>query len=415
MKSHHSFIKFGELANENYLGELGRNIVKLAKAPGPSRCIARLGVSDPRLGETEKFPITIIIEEILEDINNRYNLDLVQIEHNGNLIIVCGLGRNPIDQDIYTIPITLAPHLDEITYMVKNEMDETGKYHFLIPLCNPPAEIKRENNRVKILGFRGNHRRKFLETGIGTIHIKEENMEGQNRPKRYCLKLNSGDILLGDLVIQDYCHQKMEQQFNIDSIIHMKAMDDRVGCIAQIYVLAELAKRGFLKKAKVILAGDEEGLNKDVSWARLIRPTFRKYCRADGIIVICDGFDGRRMGDEFCSQQGEYSSQALLTSYPGSASGGGDPGILSLFRDVIADVSVQSGFECKVTTSYVSRSIDPKIMDDFPLMGFIDWSNGQIGGKDAICHIDESVLLRQVINIIGTTCIAVKSLSETYR
>ena len=209
-------------------------------------------------------------------------------------------------------------------------------------------------------------------------------------------------------MIQAYSDENVNDDYTLDSVIHMKAWDDRVGSIAHIYAVAELVKRGI--PGKVILAGDEEGLNKDIAWARLIRPAFRQYVRPDGLILICDGFDGKHLKDEFNS--GDYLSKALITGYISDASGAGDPGLLSIFRDKIIEMALTAEFEVAITTSYASRSIDPKIMDEFPLIGFIDWSNGIVGGADSACHVDESVKLRQVVNVIGVTCLVVKYFSE---
>lgn len=56
-------------------------------------------------------------------------------------------------------------------------------------------------------------------------------------------------------------------------------------------------------------------------------------------------------------------------------------------------------------------------MDEFPLIGFINWSNGNVEDDESTyyCHRDESVKLRQIVNIIGTTCLAVNYFSEIFR
>jgi hypothetical protein len=402
-----SFVTFDELSGNSYVDNLGKDLVKLGMTPGPTRCVARISDNDPRLGKGERFQITLVAEEIIERVNREHGLDLGLKEHNGNLLLFCGLGKNPRDEQIFQIPVTLASHLDEITYMVKNERDEAGD-QLLLPLCNAPDCIKDKNNIVKILGFRGEHHRRLAEVGTGTIKVQEIKRKKQTRKFGF-LKSEAKDIFPGDLVIQGYCHEKMDASYTLGSVIHMKGLDDRVGCIAHIYTLVELAKRGL--SAKAILAGDEEGFNKDVSWARLIRPSFRDYCRRDGVIIICDGFDGYWLDDEFKGRE-EPLSEALITAYVSHGSGGGDPGIFSLLRDKVVPVAQECGFEVEVVTSYASRSIDPKIMDEFPLIGFINWSNGQVGGDDAICHLDESVLLRQIVNIIGATCITLGILSK---
>lgn len=394
-----SFIKFDELAKKEYVNLLGNDLVELGMTPGPTRCVAKINDSDVRIGRKENFPITSKVAEIINKLNKLYSIDLFYRESNGNLIIVGGLGKNPSDKNIFDLPVTLTAHLDEITYMVKNEKVRDGDDFILIPLCSPPPEIKPENADVKILGFRGKDSRKLVELGTGKIDLI-----GEDKEKDFVLKgTDSVEILTGDLIIQDYFHGDKKSAIGLDSTIRMKALDDRVGSIAQIYSIAELAKRNV--PAKAILAGDEEGFNKDVSWARLIRPTFRKYVNPNGLILVCDGFDGHNMHTEFSG--GQLLKEALITSYISKGSGAGDPGILSLFRDEIIEDAKKNGFGAVLTTCYASRSLDPKIMDEFPLISFIDWSNGAVGGRDAICHLDESVSIHQVINIIGLTCLAV--------
>lgn len=409
-KSEHSyFIKYDELTSEAYIDQLGKDLVRLAITPGPTRCVARIADNDPRIDRTERFPMTLVVQEILERLSRDNKIDLVLTEFNGNLLIVGALGINPTKQEIYDLPVTLAPHLDEITYMVKNERDKATGAQILIPLCNAPDNIKPENSKAKILGFRGENHRKLVDVGSGNFEPKPKVLK-----KRYLLNTEAKDLLMGDLVIQDYSHEKPDARYDLESIIHMKALDDRAGCIAQIYAVAELAKRGL--PAKAILAGDEEGFNKDISWARLVRPAFTEFSRRDGLIIVCDGFDAPKMKEEFYSRH-EHLSEALMTAYVSDASGAGDPGIFSLFRDRIVDIARRSGFEATITTSYASRSIDPKIMDEFPLIGFINWSNGNVWDYESTCycHRDESVKLRQIANIIGTTCLVVNYFSEIFQ
>jgi len=354
--------------------------------------------------------MTLAVQEILERLSRDNKIDLVLTEFNGNLLIVGGLGTNSTEQEIYDLPVTLAPHLDEITYMVKNEWDKETGLRRILPLCNAPSEDEVKHSEVKIVGFREENHRKLVEVGSGTI-IVQTKMKEQKKYNRYLLKTEAKDLLIGDLVIQDYCYEKPDTRYDLESIINMKALDDRAGSIAQIYAVAELAKRGLPSKA--ILAGDEEGFNKDIAWARLVRPAFKKYSRPDGLIIVCDGFDGNNLRAEFKTD--DYLPEALVTTYTSDASGAGDPGIFSLFRDKVVKMARRCGFEAAITTCYASRSIDPKIMDDFPLIGFINWSNGSVGGDDAFCHRDESVKLRQIVNIIGTTCLAVNYFSEIFR
>jgi hypothetical protein len=396
-KSEHShFIKYDELTNAAYINQLGKDLVTLATTPGPSRCIARIADSGPRTDRTERFPMTLIVQDILQRVSYDNKIDVVLREFSGNPVIAGGLGINPTDQEIYDLPVTLSAHADEITYMVKNEWDRETGLQILLPLC-AAREIKPENSKVEVLGFRGINERKLVQLGTGTIRMKKVG-------EVYLLETGLKDIRPGDLVIQGYSYEEPNTHYELKSVVHIKALDDRAGCIAQIYAVAELAKRGI--PAKAILVGDEEGVNHDIAWAKLARPAFRKYSRPDGIIIVCDGFDGYRLISEFDSKSGQYLSEALITAYVGGGKGAGDPGIFSLFRDKIVDIVRQSEFEATATTNYASRSFDPKIMDDFPLIAFVDWSNGRVGGKEAVCHEDESILLRQVANVIGVTTLA---------
>lgn len=398
-------IQYDELSSPDYVDQLGKDLVKLANAPGPSRCVAKIGYNDPRLLPGESFPITTVVQRILERLAHDKRVDLVLRESNGNVLIAGGLGKNPADEEIYHLPVTLGAHLDEITYMVKNQLDKQTGLRILVPLCNA-VELKDENTKVRVLGFRD---RRFKEIGTGTISFRLEAAEGRPDKKwseksRIYLLETQKEVRIGDLVIQDYCYEDPNTTYSLESQIHVKALDDRAGCICQIYAVAELAARGI--PAKAVLVGDEEGFNADVSWARLVRPAFRKYVRPDRLVIICDGFDGKKMLEEFAPKRDKYLSEALVPSYVGSGKGAGDPGLFAIFRDHIVDLAMRSGFEATVTTNYASRSFDPKIMDEFPLISFIDWSNGLVGGPDAICHRDESILLKQVINIIGTTVLA---------
>ena len=92
-----------------------------------------------------------------------------------------------------------------------------------------------------------------------------------------------------------------------------------------------------------------------------------------------------------------------MLPYTSYGKGGGDNGIFSILRDKVLGQARNNGFEAKITTDYVSRSVDPKLMNEFPFIGFIDWSNGKIGNQYAICHLDESIVAEQLVNIIGLT------------
>ncbi len=87
-------------------------------------------------------------------------------------------------------------------------------------------------------------------------------------------------------------------------------------------------------------------------------------------------------------------------------------------RPIVAHQRKKYGFEAVTSTDYLSRSHDPKIMDDFFFICNIDWSNGPVISPNKekrvfpVCHVDESVLLKQIINIVGTTFWTVQLLNS---
>lgn len=213
---------------------------------------------------------------------------------------------------------------------------------------------------------------------------------------QYLLKTDA-DFRLGDMVIQDY-NETTVSSFSSESLINVKALDDRAGCIAVLYALNELAKLGI--PAKAVLTTSEEGVPKDVSWGRLVRPTYQKYCTNDGINIICDGIDGYKL-TEFRKRKGQFLDEAVVFPYTSGGTGGGDPYVFSRIRDIVLPRAAKDGISALTTSSYVSRSYDAAIMHDFPLIGFIDWVNGKVMSPESRCHLDETIKLQQIANIIG--------------
>jgi hypothetical protein len=118
------------------------------------------------------------------------------------------------------------------------------------------------------------------------------------------------------------------------SIVKVKALDDRVGCLAHIYAIKELSKCEI--PAKAVLTSSEEGVPVDVSWGRLVRPLYKKYCDEQDVSIICDGTNGKDL-EEFRGkkEQGKHLSSAIVIPYTAGGKGGGDPGIFSVFRDIL--------------------------------------------------------------------------------
>ncbi len=403
-----------------------KDLHSLCKVAGPSHSIAKVSSNDPRIGMEKSFPIAKEIKRIIEMTNTIEKTDVQMIEHNGNIIIVGGLGEETTEKKIRNIPVTLMAHLDEITYYISKRQIE--KQRILIPLCQPPTTI--QNPDVKILGYRGEKdNRDLIEIGYGKITKKKYVIDKHDRTKNipldeyittYQVKPNKNDeltyfllntnrkVLEGDLVIQDYGPTWMGDEYDVNTVFHSKALDDRVGSIASIYAIIELSKNHI--PAKAILTGGEEGVPNDVSWDRLIRPSVNKYCNNDDIILICDGIDGNRLL-EFGSQK-KYIHEAVLIPYTANGKGPGDLGIFSLLRDEVAHFAKHEGFDVITSTDYVSRSTGPKIMDEYPFIGYINWVNGEIGDSLAVCHVNETVHPQQIINIIGTMVCAVKYFSK---
>ena len=314
-------------------------------------------------------------------------------------------------KDVREIPVTLTSHADEITFLMKKDSE------VLFPLCNtrPFSQYGFMHHEGKILGFRGEGDERVLrEIGTAELHQRVKSpvdTKKSHEPKfEYYLKNVKGDEQReGDLVVTNY--NLTQKDYGIDTIFHSKALDDRVGVLVDIYTVKELARAGI--PCKAIFVGDEEGVDSELAWARLARPSFARYSKADGITILCDGFDGKKLS-EFKDSEGKHLGAGLIVPYRSEGKGAGDPGIFSLLRDQVVPLAKKHGFEAVTTTDYVSRSLDPKIMDDFPYICSVDWSNGPVltpivdDSNPAqsyfnVCHVDESVAIRQVINIIGTT------------
>ena len=115
--------------------------------------------------------------------------------------------------------------------------------------------------------------------------------------------------------------------------------------------------------SKAILTSAEEGLPNDISWGRLVRPTYERFCTHDTLTLICDGADGKEL-KEF-EDEDRCLSSAVIIPYTSFGKGGGDLGIFSRFRDDIIP-KLKEIYEEDVavtTTDYVSRSYEIKIMD----------------------------------------------------
>jgi hypothetical protein len=386
-------LNFEDLSKE--IENICKDLETLVKTPGPTRCIAKYDdISDQRIGRNKEFPFFNVIRRLVNRIIEDEGVNLTLFQDCGNIILLSGFKNKPPLEEIRKIPITLASHADEITFLVKKGSP------FLIPLFNaaPLINFGISHPEIKVFGFRGKgDERELKEIGIGKLGKAE--IEGKTR---FFLESYEGkEKIEGDLVIQDY--YLTAGKYGLDTIFHSKALDDRVGVLAHLYVLKELSKYDI--KAKGIFVGDEEGVDVDISWARLARPVFKKYCMENNFIIITDGFDGKQL-TEFYHRRGEHLDEALITPYRSEGKGAGDPGLFSLVRDYVVPLVIEKRFKAVTTTDYVSRSLDPKIMDDFPNICSIDWSNGPvlIPTKDfyPLCHKDESVAIRQVLNVIGT-------------
>ncbi len=401
-------LKFDDLTDE--VSTICEDLITLATTPGPTRCVAKLtDVFDPRIGANKMFPMFEEVKKIVERWNNKEN-NLILFREHGNIILISGFDDKPSDEKIKDIPVTLASHADEITFTKKKYSSQ------LIPLFNakPLQKYGIVHPAVEIFGFRGSEDdREFKKVGRGTLRLERERERGKLKFSFYLDDITR-EIKEGDLIIQNY--NKTNNKHDIDTIFHMKALDDRAGMLAHLYTMRELDKSNI--KAKAILLGDEEGIDADVAWARLAKPTFRKFCSDMGLIIICDGYDGLKLY-EFEDKRDKHLKEALVAPYRSEGKGAGDPGLFSLFRDHIISTVKRQGFEAITTTDYVSRSLDPKIMDDFPFICNIDWSNGPaVPLKEdflPVCHVDESVAVEQLINIIGTTYFTVEFFVSKYK
>ena len=412
------------------LDEIGFNLLKLATTEGPTQAAIQIShphtQKDPRI--KGNFPIFLEAERILKELNLSYVQDL------GNLIAyegIEGVEDKQLTEKIEKIPVTLGAHLDEITYLVSNVRN--GNEYLLIPLCSAPKRTELVNPQCKIVGFRHLEDGELSTVGYGSLktEYKEKTEKMTNLDRTYkkikndtksqmlreimgfllnqtigniranaefqYLLETEANVIVGDMVIQDYNYTK-ENNFDPESEIHVKALDDRVGCIAVLYALKKLGELGIPSKA--ILTRSEEGVPRDVSWGRLVRPTYQKYCRNDGVNIICDGIDGARL-TEFKEKEGHYMEEAVVVPYTSLGKGGGDLGIFSAIRDVVLPRAEKDNIFGVPSTDYVSRSYDAAIMHDFPLIGFVDWVNGKILKRISRCHLDESIKLQQMSNIIG--------------
>lgn len=395
------------------------------------------------------------IKKIVDKLNKNLKKKIFLKQHNGNIIVIGGFKKKPSYKKIKKIPVTLTSHADEITFLVKKKDKDNPTYQEVLPICQVAPIIKKgyfPHSNVEVYGFRKEEDKvKFKRIRKAKIILKfevviknEENVEVKKEEKKkkknakFYLDLRNidttvkePDVMEGDLVIQDYyLTKKKKETYDDNTIFHSKALDDRVGVLSHLYTIYYLSKYSKIK-SKAIFIGDEEGIPVDISWARLARPTIKKYCRKDGIIIVCDGMDGKNI-DEF--PRLKHIEDALIIPYTSDGKGGGDPGLFSYFRDVILKKVDQNKFSGITCTDYASRSLDPKIMDEFALICFINWSNGPARGGakirspeeimkdlsdvekyDPYCHLDESVKIKQVLNIIGTTFYAVEEFSSLYQ
>jgi len=423
--------------------KLCENLIELVKTPGPTQACVRLSENDPRvLGE---FPIEKKIDEIVRKVDTEGDLQV--FTHMGNLLVVGGLReihtppKEREIQEINDIPVTLGSHLDEITYIVTKKRDPHLGSRLLLPLCNPPKlGIERERRAsmiisdllepdCRIVGFRS---RKFVDDiGTGKIYkIEEEAEEIEEKGRRSIVKAGTRraepiyflnveeekeNIISGDMVIQDYGPWKgtsKEPQDLYDTLI-AKALDDRVGCISCLYAIKELARKKIASKA--ILTSSEEGVPFDVSWGRLVRSTYAKFCRDDVLSLVCDGMDGKWL-EEFSDEtiERKHVSRAVIVPYTSSGKGGGDIGVFSLLRDAVIERLKKDYGEdiATLSTDYSSRSYEVRIMDRWTMTGFVQWTCGIPGHPQAVCHNRESVLIKQVVNIIRTLVYATAYLNK---
>lgn len=441
----------------NNLQTISEYLKELLETPGPTRCIAKLRDDfDPRLSRTENYFMFSKIKDIVDEFNKNLKKKIFLKQHNGNIIVIGGFKKKPSYKKIKKIPVTLTSHADEITFLVTKKKDKDNPtYQEVLPICQIAPIINKGyflHSNVEVYGFREEGdkvkfkkiRRAKIILKFGVVIKNEENEEvkkEENTKKKnakFYIDLGNIDptiketpVMEGDLVIQDYYLTKNNETWDDNTIFHSKALDDRVGVLSHLYTIYYLSKYSEIK-SKAIFSGDEEGIPVDISWARLARPTFKKYCRKDGIIIVCDGMEGMNI-DEF--PRFKHIEDALIVPYTSDGKGGGDPGLFSYLRDVILKKAEENDFSGITCTDYASRSLDPKIMDEFALICFINWSNGPARGGAEIrfperiieqlsevekklkpyCHLDEYVKIKQVLNIIGSTFYAVEEFSSLYK
>lgn len=412
-------ITFEDMQND--LNNICDDLKTLIKTPGPSQAIARISPQDPRI--VKDFPMTHTVKNLIKAINEQTKTNIYLMEDHGNIVLVGGLESEPTRSQIRSIPVVIGAHLDEVTYLVSNKPKLDGSYT-IIPLCSAPTEINVEtqhpfkHEEASIHGFR---RKEFIQLGYGRLHAtRDSSYDKRTKEKKYgnwkyLLEVTEefDKIHECDVVIQDYVTNQTKRNYDKNSTINAKALDDRVGSIVAIYAVKYLASADPPIPIKVVLAGDEEGVGVDVSWARLVKPTYEKFCKNDVVTIMCDGVDGWNLQEFKDKRKGEMLSEALLVPYTSYGKGGGDYGLFSLLKDEVVPIAQSHGhFEVGTTTDYVSRSFDPKIMNDFPLVTFLDWSNGRVGDIDSRCHVDETIKVEQMLNLIGMIAYSVQHLNE---
>jgi len=425
--------------------KLHENLLELCKTSGPTQACVRMSEKDARV-KTD-LPMETKIKEIVQEFNEELTGDrkpsLRIVRHMGNLVVIGGvevanrgqkleienaseLSEHEI-KAIRKIPVVFGAHLDEITYIIANRESSIldGKVYRILPICNPPKifgvgpirKIRCEDERDKkpkmlivghvfnpegrVVGFRSGEFKDNIGTGeVYKVDIEEE--KKRMSEKYLLLKLESKNVEIrkGDMVIQDYgdWKEKDTRRGNSCGVVRSKALDDRVGCIAAIYAVKELSRRGVLSKA--VLTSSEEGVPSDISWGRLVQATYSEFCTDDIITLICDGMDGREL-TEFKGERRELS-KALIIPYTSYGKGGGDVGIFSLLRDeILRKLERLYGKRIAATsTDYSSRSYDVKVMDRWTLIGFVQWTCGVPLDESAACHNEETVNPTQIVNII---------------
>jgi hypothetical protein len=389
----------------DYSEEIYNTLIELLKTPGPSFSCART-LENKEKGIKE-YPMTKKIKEIIGKFEKECDIKLV--EDHGNIVLIGGLDlNNAAEEDIRNIPIVLGAHLDEITFLVTNKIRDDNKV--LYPLCSPPTRdfIHRE---AKVLGLRNGELQSICDGKLYAEEIRKIGRDGsvQIENWRYLLKAEKPEqVLPGDVVTQNY--MEIKGYVGPQSVIASKALDDRVGVVSVLYALRFLSKH---MPIKAILSGDEEGFPRDTSWARLILPTYRRFCRHDVITILCDGVNGADI-KEYPEDNENFLPHALFVPYTAEGKGGGDYRLFSIIKEKVVPICEKNDFKIRTLTDYVSRSFDPKIMNEYPLITFIDWSNGLVNNPYFKCHYHEEILFEQVLNIIGCIFWACTYLKENY-